>query len=58
MLVGGLRGDWYRFDADALAGATSWSGAVKDHIVSPKIGANYEVTDGIALYANWAEGFH
>jgi outer membrane receptor protein involved in Fe transport len=58
MLVGGLRGDWYRFETDALAGATSWSGTVKDHIVSPKIGANYEVTDGIALYANWAEGFH
>jgi outer membrane receptor protein involved in Fe transport len=58
MLVGGLRSDWYRFEADALAGAPSWSGTVKDQIVSPKIGANYEVTDGIALYANWAEGFH
>jgi outer membrane receptor protein involved in Fe transport len=58
MLVGGLRGDWYRFETDALAGATSWGGTVKDHIVSPKIGANFEVTDGVALYSNWAEGFH
>ncbi len=58
MIVGGLRGDWYRFETEALGGPSSWSGTVKDHIVSPKIGANYEVADGIALYANWGEGFH
>ena len=58
MVIAGLRGDWYRFETEALAGANSWSGTEKDHIVSPKVGANYEVADGIALYANWAEGFH
>jgi hypothetical protein len=58
MIVGGLRGDWYRFETEALGGPNSWSGTVKDHIVSPKIGVNYEVADGIALYANWGEGFH
>jgi outer membrane receptor protein involved in Fe transport len=58
MIIGGLRGDWYSFETEALAGANSWSGSVNDNIVSPKIGVNYEVTDGIALYANWGEGFH
>ena len=58
MVIGGLRGDFYRFRTTALEGANSWSGLVKDHIVSPKIGANYELSDGIALYANWGEGFH
>ena len=58
MVIGGLRGDWYRFETEALAGATSWSGIAKDHGLAPKIGVNYEVADGIALYANWGEGFH
>lgn len=57
MVIGGLRGDWYRFRTTALGGE-AWSGLEKDHIVSPKIGANYEVAEGVALYANWAEGFH
>jgi outer membrane receptor protein involved in Fe transport len=58
MVIGGLRGDWYRFRTEALAGATSWSGIAKDHGLAPKIGVNYELADGIALYANWGEGFH
>jgi outer membrane receptor protein involved in Fe transport len=58
MVIGGLRGDWYRFETKALAGENSWSGTVKDHILSPKIGVNYEVVPGIALYANWGQGFH
>ena len=58
MVIGGLRGDWYRFRTEALAGATSWSGTAKDHGLAPKIGVNYEVADGVALYANWGEGFH
>ena len=58
MVIGGLRGDWYRFETQALAGATSWSGTAKDHGIAPKIGVNYEVVDGFALYANWGEGFH
>ena len=58
MVIGGLRGDWYRFETQALAGENSWGGTVKDHILSPKIGVNYELVDGIALYANWGQGFH
>jgi outer membrane receptor protein involved in Fe transport len=58
MVIGGLRGDWYRFRTEAVEGVSAWSGTEKDHIVSPKIGLNYEITDGVALYANWGEGFH
>jgi outer membrane receptor protein involved in Fe transport len=58
MVIAGLRGDWYRFDVRALAGANSWGGLEQDHILSPKLGLNYEVAEGIALYANWGEGFH
>jgi outer membrane receptor protein involved in Fe transport len=58
MVIGGLRGDWYRFRTEALEGAGSWSGVAKDDGLFPKIGVNYEVADGVALYANWGEGFH
>lgn len=58
MVIGGLRGDWYRFRTEAVEGASSWSGVVKDDGLFPKIGVNYEIADGIALYANWGEGFH
>ncbi|OYW46862.1 MAG: hypothetical protein B7Z08_01495 [Sphingomonadales bacterium 32-68-7] len=58
MVIGGMRGDWYGFKTTAAGGASSWSGDVSDEIFAPKIGANYEVTDGIALYANWGQGFH
>ena len=58
MVIGGLRGDWYRFRTRALAGATSWSGIAKDHGLAPKLGLNYEITDRVALYANWGEVFH
>jgi outer membrane receptor protein involved in Fe transport len=58
MIIGGLRGDWYRFETVALGGPNSWSGTVKDHGLAPKIGLNYEVVDGVALYANWGQGFH
>src|SRR5690606_4258899 len=47
MIVGGLRGDWYRFRTEALEGEASWSGVAKDHGISPKIGVNYELTDGV-----------
>lgn len=57
MVTGGLRADFYRFRTRALAGA-AWNGLVKDNIVSPRIGANVEVADGLALYANYGEGFH
>ncbi|MCB2067479.1 MAG: TonB-dependent receptor [Erythrobacter sp.] len=58
MVIGGLRGDWYHFRTRALGGLDVWSGSADDHVVSPKIGANYEVADGVALYANWGQGFH
>lgn len=58
MVIGGVRGDWYRFRTEDLGGETGWSGLVKDSIFSPKIGLNYEVMDGLALYANYGEGFH
>jgi hypothetical protein len=41
MIIGGLRGDWYRFRTTALEGASSWSGVAKDHGIAPKIGVNY-----------------
>lgn len=58
MVIGGLRGDWYRFRTEAIDGPLSWGGIAKDHGIAPKLGLNYEVADGIALYANWGEGFH
>jgi outer membrane receptor protein involved in Fe transport len=58
MVIGGLRGDWYSFKTEALGGPNSWSGDVDDHLVTPKLGVNYEIAPGIALYANWGQGFH
>lgn len=58
MVIAGLRGDWYDFETRAIDGVAAWSGEASDHVLSPKIGANYEIADGIALYANWGEGFH
>jgi len=58
MVIGGLRGDWYRFRTEALEGDNSWGGVAKDHGIGPKIGINYEIADNIAVYGNWAEGFH
>lgn len=57
-LTAGLRADFYGFKTEGLAGPSSWSGQVNDSIVTPKIGANWEVADGIALYANYGQGFH
>lgn len=58
MVIGGLRGDWYDFETEALRGALAWSGQVSDDTFAPKIGVNYELADGLALYANYGEGFH
>ena len=58
MLIGGLRQDFYGFKTQALEGDASWSGDVSDEALGLKIGANYEVADGIAVYANYGEGFH
>ena len=58
MVIGGVRNDWYRFRTEDLGGLSGWSGTVRDDSFAPKIGVNYEVADGIALYANYGEGFH
>ncbi len=58
MLIGGVRSDWYGFTTRALEGADSWDGKVSDNALGLKIGANVEIADGIALYANYGEGFH
>lgn len=58
MIIGGIRNDWYGFDVDAIDGVNVWSGKVNDDSFAPKIGVNYEIADGIALYANYGEGFH
>lgn len=58
MVIGGLRGDFYRFRTTALEGANSWSGTANDQAFAPKIGLNYEVADGLAFYANYGQGFH
>lgn len=57
-LFGGLRADHYNFKTRALAGPDSWSGEVDDSLVSPKVGASYQLGGGFALYANWGRGFH
>jgi outer membrane receptor protein involved in Fe transport len=56
-ITGGVRGDAYHFKTKPLAG-DSWAGTASDQIFLPKIGASYEVADGIAVYANWGQGFH
>jgi len=58
MVIAGLRNDWYRFRTTDLGGAIGWSGLVKDDALGVKLGANFEVTDGFAVYANYGEGFH
>ncbi|HSG35576.1 MAG TPA: TonB-dependent receptor [Sphingomonadaceae bacterium] len=58
MVIGGLRNDWYRFRTEDLGGEIGWSGLVQDDTFGPKIGVNYEIADGFALYANYGEGFH
>ncbi|MEO5598439.1 MAG: TonB-dependent receptor [Novosphingobium sp.] len=57
MLTGGMRADFYRFSSRALAGS-AWSGLVKDSIYSPRLGANVEIADGLAVYVNYGQGFH
>ena len=57
MVIGGGRGDFYRFKTTPLA-AGAWGGTVKASLLAPKIGLNYEVVPGVALYANYGQGFH
>ncbi|MEO6151813.1 MAG: TonB-dependent receptor [Croceibacterium sp.] len=57
MIIGGLREDLYRFRTTPVGGA-AWGGTVNADILTPKIGANFEIARGIALYANYGQGFH
>lgn len=56
-LLAGARVDHFRFRTTARAGA-GFTGAVNDTIATPKAGANVEVARGLALYANYGQGFH
>ncbi len=56
-LTGGGRYDHYRFRQTALAGAAT-SGVVSDDIFTPKFSAALKLLPGIALYANYGQGFH
>jgi len=57
MVLAGMRMDAYRFHVRGLVG-DAWDGRVVDGIASPKIGANYRLARGFALYANYGQGFH
>jgi outer membrane receptor protein involved in Fe transport len=56
-LLGGLRADQYRFEANATQPQFN-SGSASDNQLSPKIGAAWTVTPEVELYANWGRGFH
>lgn len=56
-VFGGLRGDSYSFRVRPLGGA-SWTGQADDSIVLPKAGVSYIIKPGLAVYANWGQGFH
>lgn len=56
-LLAGGRVDHFRFRTTARAGA-SFTGAVNDTIATPKAGANVQLARGLAIYANYGQGFH
>jgi hypothetical protein len=56
-LLAGARIDHFRFRTTARAGA-GFTGAVNDTIATPKAGANIQVARGLAIYANYGQGFH
>lgn len=56
-LLAGARVDHFRFRTTARAGA-AFTGAVNDTIATPKAGANVQVARGLAIYANYGQGFH
>lgn len=56
-LLGGARVDHYRFRTIARGGAGN-TGAVNDTIATPKAGASVELARGVAIYANYGQGFH
>jgi outer membrane receptor protein involved in Fe transport len=56
-LMGGLRADHYRFDAEATQPAFG-SGALSAARGSPKLGAAWTVSQSVEVYGNWGRGFH
>ena len=56
-LIAGARIDHFRFRTVARGG-TGATGAVDDTIATPKAGASVEVARGIAVYANYGQGYH
>jgi len=56
-LLAGARIDYFRFRTTARAGA-GFTGAVNDTIATPKAGANVQIARGLAIYANYGQGFH
>jgi hypothetical protein len=56
-LLAGARIDHFRFRTTARTGA-GFTGAVNDTIATPKAGANIQVARGLAIYANYGQGFH
>ena len=59
-LIGGLRGDYYHADVEALdaEAAALGTGKAHDSVISPKISAAYKVGDNLELYGSWGRGFH
>ena len=56
-VLGGLRADYYTFDAKAKL-EDQPSGDESDSIVSPKVGIAYALSSSVELYGNWGRGFH
>ena len=56
-LLAGARIDHFWFRTTAQAGA-GFTGVVNDTIATPKAGANVQVAHGLAIYANYGQGFH
>jgi len=56
-LNGGLRGDYFHADVDALSLPEN-SGKRNDTLISPSFGLAWQAGAGLELYANYGEGFH
>jgi outer membrane receptor protein involved in Fe transport len=56
-VLGGLRGDLYKFDVTAK-NDHSFAGDQDDNLASPKIGVAYRLTKSAEVYGNWGKGFH
>ncbi len=59
-LIGGLRGDYYRYTVrpNDAAAANLGQGSGDAALVSPKASIAYRVLPNLELYANWGGGFH